>query len=141
MTAFWYELTGFWRELTGFWCELTGFICVVDWLKFQTYSIHTRLDRLLFSGSKALQKWKNFENLTTFRYAYLPSKFYYIAPLMNYSQYSLEGYKILVSGLGKNLKRILRSMYICLKEKWKKKFWGHPRGVRQTPKNGQNPWF
>ena len=54
---------------------------------------------------------------------------------MNYSQYSLEGYNILVNGLGKNLKRILRSMYICLKEKWKKKFWGHPRGVRQSPKN------
>ena len=28
----------------------------LEWLKFQTYSIHTRLDRLLFSGSKALQK-------------------------------------------------------------------------------------
>ena len=109
--------------------------CRIDWLKFQTYLIHTRLDRLLFSGSEALQKWKNFENRTTFRYAYLLSKFYYIAPLMNYSQYSLEGYKILVSGLGKNLKRILRSMYICLTEKWKKKFWGHPRGVRQPPKN------
>ena len=51
---------------------------------------------------------------------------------MNYSQYSLEGYKILVSGLGKNLKNILRSMYICLKEKWKKK-----SGV--TPGGSGNP--
>ena len=45
---------------------------------------------------------------------------------MNYSQYSLGGYNILVSRPGKNLKRILRSMYICLKEKWKKNSWVTP---------------
>ena len=54
---------------------------------------------------------------------------------MNYSQYFLEHYKILVNGLGTNLKIIFKSLYICQKEKWKEKFWGHPRGVREPPKN------
>ena len=56
-------------------------------------------------GKWNAEKSKNFWNRTTFRYCPGPSKFYYIAPLMNYSQYSLERYKILVYGLGKNLKK------------------------------------
>ena len=55
---------------------------------------------------------------------------------MNYSQYSLEGYNILVSRLGKNLKKILRSMYICLKEKWKKKSGVTPGGSGNPLKTG-----
>ena len=41
----------------------------------------------------------------------------YIAPLMNYSPYSLDCNEILVYGLGKNLIKILGGLYICLKEK------------------------
>ena len=92
-------------------------------------------------GKWNAEKSKNFWNRTTFRWCPGPSKFYYIAPLMNYSQYSLDRNKILVYGLGKNLKKILKFLYICLKEKWRKKILGSPQGVRQTPNNGQNPYF
>ena len=83
----------------------------------------------MFYGSKALHESKNFENRTTFRYAYLPSKFYYIAPLMNYSQYSLERSKILVSGLGKKLKNNFEvQVHMSVVEMKKKKSGVTPRG-------------
>ena len=52
---------------------------------------------------------------------------------MNYSQYSLERFKILVNGLKKILKKNLRSLYICLKEKMKNKILKSPQGGQATP--------
>ena len=86
---------------------------VKRWIKgrvIQNFSFRKFISDQAFSCS--FWKWnaekpKNFWNRTTFRWCPGQSKFYYIAPLMNYSQYSLERYKILVYGLGKNLKKKL----------------------------------
>ena len=43
-------------------------------------------DKLLFFGSKATHRCKNFENRTIFRYAHKRSKFYYIMQLCERGQ-------------------------------------------------------
>ena len=76
------------------------FLCLMaDIRVIQNFTFRKFISVQAFSCS--FGKWnaensKKLWNRTTFRWCSGPSKFYYIPPLMNYSQYSLEGYKILV---------------------------------------------
>ena len=56
--------------------------------KFQTWEIHMGPDRFWFFGFKALQKCKNFEIWTIFRYCKMRSKFYYITRLRDMGENS-----------------------------------------------------
>ena len=57
-------------------------------IKFQTWEIYMGPDRFWFFGFKALQKRKNFEIWTIFRYCKMRSKFCYITHLRDIGENS-----------------------------------------------------